>query len=162
MTAPAPTAPRPAAMPDAALPIRCHSGTLLVGVERGPGSLAAVRWAARHARRLIVATVLRPLPTGLPERDAGPLRGDEDSVARDLMVVAGHEPALQACAWLPTITEGWSPAEALVDCARMHACEAIVIGSRDGDSDVSDELVRIADVPVIVVSPHAHAPEDRA
>jgi nucleotide-binding universal stress UspA family protein len=162
MTAAAPTAPRPEATPDAALPIRRRSGTLLVGVEGWPGSLAAVRWAARHARRLIVATVPRPLPAGPPERDAEPLCGDQNSAARDLMGLADHEPALQACAWLPTIADSSSPAEALLKCARMPACEAIVIGSRDGDYDVSENLVRIADVPVIVVPPHAHTPEDRS
>jgi hypothetical protein len=35
-------------------------------------------------------------------------------------------------------------------------------GSPDGDRDVSDELLRIADVPVIVVPSHGHPPEDRS
>jgi hypothetical protein len=161
MTAPARTQPRPAATRDAALPIRCHNGTVLVGVEGWPGSLAVVQWAARHAGRLIVATVLRPRHAGLPERDAELLRGDRDSVGHELMGVADHEPALEACAWLPTIADGCSP-EALLECARRHACEAIVIESRDTDSDVSEELVRIANVPVIVVSPHAHTTGDES
>lgn len=162
MSAAAPTAPPPAAMTDAALPIQRRSGTLLVGVEGWPGSLAAVGWAARHARRLIVATALPPLPAGPTERDAGLLRRDQKRVARHLMGLAGHDPALEACAWLPVIADGSSPAEALIQCARMHACEAIVIGSPDGDHDVSDELLRIADVPVIVVPSHGHPPEDRS
>ncbi|MGH2946468.1 MAG: universal stress protein [Solirubrobacteraceae bacterium] len=161
MTAAAPTAPPPAATPDAALPIQRRSGTLLVGVEGWPGSLAAVGWAARHARRLIVATAPPPLP-GLTERDAGLLRGDQRRVARHLMGLAGDDPALEACAWLPAIADGSSPAEALIQCARMHACEAIVIGSPDGDHDVCDELLRIADVPVIVVPSPGHPAEDRS
>jgi len=154
MTATVRTAPPPAATPDAALPIQRRSGTLLVGVQGWPGSRAAVRWAARHARRLIVATAPPPLPAGLPERDA------ENWAARDLIGLADHEPALQACAWLPAITDGWSPAEALLECARMHACEAIVIGSRDDDYDALDALVRIADVPAIVVPSRRRTPED--
>ena len=125
---------------------------LLAGYDGSPESMAAVRWAAERGDTVIVATALPQAPRGVSRRDADLLLADQRRLAAQRAVALHDEPLLSRCAWIEATPIGHSPADALVECARAHHCEAIVIGrDRPDGAGVAADLLRASDVPVVVV-----------
>lgn len=140
-------------------------GSIVVGVDGSPSSVAALRWAygeaAHHSASLTVVTTWhRPtLPMSPPygsmtEKDYETLPKQSALDALDEMVarLEEREPAVD----VRTSIEEGSPAEVLIE--RSKECDLVVVGSRGHGGfagillgSVSQHLVAHAHCPVVVI-----------
>lgn len=137
------------------------NGTIVVGVDGSPGSVAALHWAAQQARltgsRLIVATAWHyPASYGDEIVDLDDWRPDQsaDQAQRDVLRAAEGLADLDV---EPLLVEG-EPGRALLRVA--ESAQLLVVGSRGHRElsgmllgSVSEYCATHAECPVVVVRP---------
>ncbi|MFJ9453880.1 universal stress protein [Kitasatospora sp. NPDC101447] len=139
------------------------TGSVVVGFDGSPESLAAAEWAAREAqRRGLPLRILQAWP--LPKRD---VVGSDESYRHVRSQLAAREAALRALApgvEVSSATESAAPAEALEAAAGSAA--VLVLGSRGLGTvrgflvgSVSQEVLRRAACPVVLVRAGEEEPD---
>jgi nucleotide-binding universal stress UspA family protein len=137
--------------------------TLVLATDLGEASEAATRWAValatQCAARLLVVTVIDPRPRG--GRRVRPVE------ERERLSEAARSVALRARAGganASFLVWDGDPAESVIASAEAEGADLIVVGSHRRNrvgrailGSVSDEIVRSAPCPVIVVPPPALA-----
>jgi nucleotide-binding universal stress UspA family protein len=88
---------------------------------------------------------------------------DAESVARALLDAAASGPGLRCGGTKAILLKASTPGLAVVDYARQHAIDLIIIGSHGHTGlahrlmgGVADEIVRLAPCPVLTVKPGEH------
>ncbi len=131
-----------------------------MGYDGSPQARYAAGWAARRVApggKLIVIHACRPRSRWLPEailRTAAERR-DHGGALVDELLMDGEEALLDVQIEVDVLDE--NPARALIEAARRHGAQEIVVGSHHRSrleavgGDVAAELVRSAPVPVVVV-----------
>ena len=143
---------------------------IVLGIDFSPGSLEAARWTARHfapdAELVLTHLIILPerppiMRSRYPRRDllATTLREGAEKRLRDL----GQSLFSDRMMWIE-IREGAS-GDALAKVATDYAANLIVVGAHGertglagGLGSTARDVVRIADVPVLLVSRPAAAP----
>lgn len=140
---------------------------MVVGYDRSESSRIAAEWAAAQLGsdgRLVIVHACRPLLTPPSALSTPQERRDFGRALIDELMMESGEALLDLDVETEVLDE--DPVTALVDAARRHDADAIVIGSEHRSKlravigTVTGELLRQTRLPVIAV-PYVHV-EDRA
>ena len=136
---------------------------IVVGYDGSPSSRGAVAYATAAAGRAGLVVVVHAFG---PPATPGSHHPFQDAIeehrrsGEELLEALAREPdGPLAGAEHELVLIGGTPAEQLVEAARRHSAEQIVVGSRGASplmaalGSVSHELLYIADRPVVVIPP---------